>query len=551
MARKKALATQSLANTYPLWSDIRNDEQSVGQQLLNAPAIWVDDLRRQIERTVANYYLPTSIIPDVDVYYQFNLPKTYEFDLDNDNSENLFSVPIVSGLIGTTNYLVEMAEDNSMEGFWYNAIPDRVSLNETLTGTINDHLLFSGYLAQCPLLPLTTSGNILVANRLSVTLSGATTCFSYQDNKVQLGTIRLTGTTRAGVSITEDVHFLFDDTIQTTNEFASVSGLDGFGIEDPDETFVIVTSARLGNKAIAEESYFRAAYDQAVNIFNVQKPWYWATSSGQVITHPTQHTLDLCSIDGDDPTLWLDGHVTKSPILRFELLDQSQNHIAPVGLAVEPWSNRIWIADSYNLYVYLDEIPYPNTKPLLGKNYDTDAVIEPESYTVVSGESIDLRYVWRRPVISITRHRSWVEKPDGTKYSLEPGSGEVPYHADSSSWIVGEPIRKAIRPTETYTLDQRGDYIYSLETQYADDTSSIDKRIVSVVYKQPEAQYSLISILGSNRVIGLDIDSENKLWVFDTAGQRHRLNLHYDIMLVDISKKTLYFRENYDQIRVF
>lgn len=547
----KGHSTQWLANTYPLWSKIRNDHQSAGFQFLNPIGLRTDDLRRQGERIGANIYLPTSIVSDIDVYYKFRLPRNFEFTADSDDTEFLFSTPTVSGLIDTTYYDITLAEDNNIEGFWYNAVPDRIGLGETVNEPVGGHLVVSGHISQSPFLPLVPSGIIAVPNHLTVTLSGADLCIDSRDGFVSFGQVQIEGVTRAGQHVTEDLTFLYDETLTTLYEYAEVSGVRAYAIEDADDAFLVVTSSRLANREIGEDMYYKSAYDLAYNTLNFQDPYFWTVASGAAIGSQTQHTLELHKYEGDDPEIRLDGWTSKSLLTRFELLDANDNHIAPVDMAVERWSQNLWVATSGVLYLFDDSLPYPDTSLLVGKKYDAASVIATDYDTVVSGETIDIDCIWERPTVGMVAHRTWVEKPDGTKYSLEAGE-EAVYHNDAGSWVLGEPYNRKIKPTETYTLDQRGDYVFSLETKYTDSTSHLDKRIISVLYKKPRASFPLQDIIGAqNQVYGIDIDSENKLWLFDQNGHRHQINFHYDIMLIDLAKKILYFREPYSEVRVW
>jgi hypothetical protein len=295
--------------------------------------------------------------------------------------------------------------------------------------------------------------------------------------------------------------------------------------------------------------YHRSAYELGVNWANNALPLFWSLGQGPSLG--AQKTLELHQYEGDDPEIRLDGWVTRSLLSRFELLDTNGDHITPVDMVVEPWSDKIWVAASGILYLFDDTIPYPDTSRLTKRHYDASAVIEPSAYTLVSGETVDLDYIWRRPSIGMLAHRTWVEYPDGTKYSIEDGT-ETSYYTDLGSWILGEPLYRKIKATESFRLDQRGDYVYSLETKYTDSSTSIDQRIVSVLYKEPRAEFALQDVIGAqNQVRAVDIDSEGKLWVFDQNNQRHQLGLHYDLMLIDVDKKILYFREPYDEVRIF
>jgi len=535
----KGLSTQGIVNTFPPWSNIRLDEQSLGFQLLNRPGVLLDDLRKQIERIGANYFLPTSIVSDIDLYYRFKLPKTYQFTEDDDASEMLFTAPTVSGMLDGTSYDVTIATDNSVEQFWYHTVPDRLSLETTVTGA---HLLASGQASSSPFDPLTPSGLLHLDNYLWVTASGGTTYFGFDENLPRRGIVHITGTTRAGENVTEEIPFVHDEIKHTVRDYHTIDEVKVYGIEEAADTYIEVSSANFN--AID----YASAYQLAANSDGNAMPLFWTLGKG---LFTGQYSLDLLKYNANELDLRLDGWIDKSTLLSIELLDTNSENIVPEDLAVEPWSDNIWVVSSGNLYLYSADLPYPETIALISKDYEANCVIEPSSNTVLMSGQIELDYHWRRPVIGVVAHRVWVEKPDGNKYSIEEGL-ETTYHTDRTSWTFGEPINRNLRAGDIFTLGQRGNHIYSLETSYTDESSSIDQRIVSVVYKQPTAEFSLTGIIpDNNKIVGVDFDSENKLWVLDDTGDKHQINCHYDVMLADINKKILYFRENYDQVRVY
>jgi hypothetical protein len=534
---KKAHSTQKIVNAFPPWSNIRVDEQSLGFQFANVVGGFLDDLRKQNVDIGSNYYLPTSIVSDIDVYYRAQLPRTFEFTVDDDDSELLFTAPTVSGFVDDVAYAVSLTEDNNVENFWYTAIPDRIGAGSTASGA---YLVASGYAFQSPLSPL-IAGEFDVPNHLWVTISGGTSYIGFENNMARRGLVHITGTTRAGDNTTEELIFLHDDILRTVREFKEVEQVDVFGIDDSQEAFVSVAAANF----LAKD--YKSAYTLDVTLDKEESPSFWGIGPG---AFAGQYVLNYIKYDTGALDLRMDGFITKNTILQVELLDSNGDNIVPRDLTIEPYSDRIWIVDTDTLYVYSADLPYPATTSLVNKNYDASAVIEPSNYYIVASGQVQLDYVWRRPTTGLVQHRVWVEKPDGNKYSIESGA-EITYHTDNTSWDFGEPTSRLLRPSDRFTLIQRGNYIYNLETNYTDGTTSIDQRIVSVVYKEPEAQYSLTPIVGSNTITGVDFDSECKLWVLDTNGLRYEVNRHYDIMLADITKKILYFREPYDQVRVY
>lgn len=537
---EKARSTQGIVNSFPGWSNIRRDEQSIGQQFMNSIGIKIDDIRKQLARVADNYYLSRSIISDIDVYYKVQLPDTYTFTKDDDDDTDfIYTPPSVSGIVGLNTYSVSVAVDNDIESFWYIPAPDRISLEDTVT---DDHFIASGFVGSSPFSPLLASG-LHVANHITVTVDNGTEFTGvYENGLARRGIVQIQGFTREGAPITEELVFVHNDTQKTIHEFDRVaaSGLRVYGIEDRDETTIHFSSADFNSEDYA------VFYELDETVEGEDMPLFWAIGSG---TDGSVRTLDLRKYQIDDIELRLEGFTSKDTIVQQELLNASGVNIVPLDLTVEPHSDNLWVVDSGILYVYDNSLPYPDMSLLEGKDYHADAVIEPSSYYIVLGEEIEIDYIWRRPTRGMSAHRAWVIKPDGTKKSLEGGS-EVTYHTDRSSWVFGEPRRRKIRNSEFYTLDQRGDWVFCLETTYTDDSRSIDKRIVNVSSKQPRAQFDLAP-LGITTAQGIDFDSEYNLWVMNASGVKYQINRHHDQMLVDFDRKILYFKEPYDQVQVY
>lgn len=538
----KARSTQLLVNAYPAEANIRKDEQSLGYQLFNSVGKIIDDLRIQLDKAEANQYISTSIVSDIDIYYKVKLANSYEFTKqDDDNTSFIFTPPTVSGYIGDVNYSVTIADDNDIESFWYKPVPDRLSLSETV---YTDHFIASGLANHSPLSQqVAQSGLLHIPNQLTVTVASGSSFLGIESNGViRRGIVQIEGKNRQGADLTEDLIFLQNETRQTLNEFSEVSasGLRVYGINDRDTAFV-----RFDSAAFNQVDY-PIQYELDVTVNKDDMPLFWALGSGE---QAGVNTLDVKKYDIDDIEMRIEGFSDKHTIFQQELLDVSETNISPTDMSPEPHSNRLWVCDSDKLYVFKNDFPYPNLQGLQGKQYDSSSVIEPSSYYVVLGDNIQLDYVWLRPVQNVLSHRAWVEKPDGTKKSLESGS-EVTYHTDSTSWIFGEPTTRQLRGTEIYTLDQRGNWVYSLEVRYSDGTTSLDRRIILVASKVAETEFSLSTLGISNPIQGIDFDSEYNLWVLDNTGTKYKIDRHHDRMLIDFDKKIIYFREPYSKVRV-
>lgn len=539
---KKALSSQDLVNTFPAWSNVRGDEQSLGYQFINnTVAHHLDDIRKQLRVANDNYYIGSSNVSDIDLYHFIRLPGNFEFvKEDDDPTELIFTPPTTSGVIGDNSYEITIAEDNSIEGFWYNAKPDRISSDLVASG---EYLVASGFSTSSPLGILLPSGLLTIPNYLYITVSGGTTFFDVtDDNFIRRAIVQVPGITRQGQELTEDLIFIQDETQRTQHEFREVGDIKVYGIEEAAETFVTVSSMQFNQP---DYPFFYQEINR--NFEKEDQSLFWGLAPGP---EPDQYTLDVIKYDTDDLTLRLQGFAGKHALFSMELLDSGMGRINPSDLAVEPYSDRIWVVDSGVLYCYDTDLPYPDASKLDGKDYDAGSVIESNSYYVVLGEPFELDYVWRRPVESFVKHRVSVQKPDGSKFSIEDGV-EVTFNTDPNSWIFGEPRSRTIRPSNIFVPDQRGEYVYTLEVEYGNGTTSTDRRIISVVSKTAQAQFNLAPAIGnSNEIIGIDFDSEHNMWVLDNTGTMYKINRHYDNMLIDFNKKIMYFREPYDQVRV-
>lgn len=543
---KKALSTQTLVNVFPDWADIRTDEQSLGFQLMNVIGATFDDMRSQVTKAGVNRFLNTAVVGDIGVTYRHDLPGNFVFEREDDDDTELFWIaPTVSGVKGDNVYTVTLASGNTVEQFWYHTPPTRIEIGTSVSG---EWVLASGFVQGSPFAPLTLSGLCHNPNRLAVTMSGGTSYLDIEDdNTVRRGRVHIRGVTREGLDATEELFFLHDETQYTRHEYTSISDGDRavsvYGMKEVDQAHIIVRSARF------QDPEYRSAWDLSVTEGKNFNPLFWGLGSG-LWTHE-QYSLDLRQYDAEDIELRLDGFTSKHTVMQQELVNWSGHSVKPLDLAVEPYSDNIWVVDSGVLYLYDAGLPYPDMSLLDGKDYDSESVLEPSSYSIMKGDELELLYIWRRPIRSIERHRAWVIRPDTNTYSLVDGEMVDYDTTEATSWVFGEPLNRMIRPAEFYYPDQEGFWVFCLEVEYADGEREIDKRVVNVVIKRPVTQFNLLDAGLTNHIVGIDIDSDNKIWVLDTVGGIHEVVRHYDTMIADFDRKVLYFREPYDKVKVY
>jgi hypothetical protein len=135
---KRSNATLELVNTFPGWSRVRWDEQSTGFQFLNPIGVRMEEVDKFIEKHRRNNFLTTANLDEIDQIYTASLPKTFSFTVDTSDPTNPVSVaPTVYGTIDTDIFtgevVVELADKNDLETFWYTSVPDRITLETTIS----------------------------------------------------------------------------------------------------------------------------------------------------------------------------------------------------------------------------------------------------------------------------------------------------------------------------------------------------------------------------------------------------------------------------------
>jgi hypothetical protein len=316
-----------------------------------------------------------------------------------------------------------------------------------------------------------------------------------------------------------------------------------YGIDNPDTTFVWVKSGDFNN------THYKTAYDFGWSKRGQAMPYFWSLASYSGIDNAS--TLDLAAYDAETLDLVVLGNfISRHPVVSIEALTISGQSTYLLDISVEPYSDRIWAVDHDSLYCYDALVPYTDNSKLIKKQYDAAAHIEVSSEYVLRNENIEIEYIWVRPTIGLIKHRVWIEYPDGTQYTILDGVLTT-YTVGSDSWIWGEPIKRSLRARDELSFSEYGDYVISLEALYSDGTTSIDQRVISVVYKTPLGQWSISSLGIYRPVVGIDIDYEGRFWVLNDEGGRHEILFHYDKMLIDFKDKVIYLRDQYDQVRVF
>jgi hypothetical protein len=544
---RKPRVTQELVNIYPEWSDIRSNDQSVGFQLFNALAPTLADIDNELYKMGKNQYLSTLNLDEPDLSYTVNLPKDFIFTSSgSDFSNPQYTPPTV---IGTTEesltVTVTEPETNDILGFWYNAFPDRTTIGNTLE-TIDYSLLSQ----TASLFPYTSTlthhlSSITGGGKLWIETTGG---FSYittdtVSNTLLRATIVITGTTRKGTVESETLIFAWDEKRQTQKEWRYITDVQVFNFEST--VTVTITSGDFNNGPFL--SFFNLRYSP--NRRKIDEFWQLNELTNGV--YPTGTSLALVGYITDEWEQLVGGFSSKEVKEEWELLTSTNQSILSVDMKIQPFTDRtvVLAADKQLYYFNIEETSTDNIQLLKGRTFGPDVLIDMPIRRVLLGEEVVFTIVHQRILQEISSYRVWYQDPTGHKSGLLNGISV----SFSSDFTIQNPTLQRLVQNETYiTTSIRGDYLLVLEVTFLDGTTQTDKVIFSTNQKTPLATIDLSTLI-TEEVVGIDFDSDQKLWVLvnGTYGKKYyQLDFHYDIMLVDYTNKVIYFREKYTNVDI-
>jgi len=528
---KRNISTQELINIYPTWSRVRH-EQSNGYMLLNVFANKFDHLDTFLDKMIKNQYLSTTNLDEIDLLHKAKLSLDFNFSVSTgDISRTTYITPTVSGLVDSTWYPIAIAEDNNLEYMWYDTCPNRTSLETIVSGVDHNLLTFS-----------TTSGLSLTGTwshhlgggHLWIEAQSGIQYYHINDDSLDRGRIVLHGKTRQGLYESETLVFPWDMKQRTIKEWEFVDKIVYSDIEE--SVNIVMTSANFNSADYLSLQNFR--YSPA----RTKIDEYWSLSntvSGSI--------LERINYVTDDWKQLLHGHIEKEIVESWELLDNSENPITAVDMALQPFTNRAWMATTSGLlHCYsTDQSMIKGVEYLRERTDGSHVLIDIEPRYVLLGEDIEFIPWYAKPTQEILRYRLWYQKPSGAKYGLLNGTS-VSFTDDL--WVTSKKLERTIANLVILPANERGEYLLVLEVEFTDHVIHTDRVIVSVNYKTPEVSLD-ISDSVSGLITGIDFDSDQQLWV-KTDTEYYHINFHSDVMLIDYQQKIIYFKEPYDQVEV-
>tara|TARA_R110002020_G_scaffold268819_3_gene484127 strand:- start:76175 stop:78319 length:2145 start_codon:yes stop_codon:yes gene_type:complete len=559
--------TQKMANSFPLWSRIRNDPISIGQRVIGSFAPYIEDLFRLIRREKSDTFVNTIDAYFAGMVYAAEIPYTITpiyLETIRGSIRDNHPIKATHGSIGDIDLLI--AED--LEQF-QNITPSRISMSSESYDV--DYILNS----TVENIGSAAINEIPHANWIHMIVRNGQSFGDFTDEDAAYpASIMVEGLLKKDIESYEARVFLTNDIARTRKIFADIESVEVDNI-DPDATIYIDSWGfnlphildRAVSYSIPESRRPRSLYysletdsnDRSLLIYNTK-----------ILDDVVLQSQGLSGFNDQQVAYFVEESDPGS--------DFSYEHLKINDIAKMDMDLRIYAVSDNNLYIFESLIPaFTNEvemnqqimemrttsphvglemKPLSLRNFRID-------------EAITLSTRLKVPVSSFTkpvRCRIGYEGPDSNFIYLKE-NGTTTVNGDDA-WrynpISERGTSKWSEIKWKFQLSQGpvGMIPIFLETQFLNNVShpvrgietnkiEYDLMFIGHSYLKSVAKFPLSSSLIP--ATGITFDSDNHLWIKSLAtgsAVAHRVNLHHDIALFDFDANRMYFREEYDDVTV-
>jgi hypothetical protein len=531
----KTTSGREMANSFPENSLVRMDTESIGQRLLHAIGTPFDTMGKALVEMEANQYVSTFNLDEIDTLYKVELPVDYTFStIDEDPLNTHYNFPTARGLFINDTvsgwYSISGVNSNTVKEFWYETFPSRISLNSTV---VSSHTLVAS--SDSTTFPKTTISDPHIPGKLTIDVISNNLQIINMDEKIlKRGIIIITGITRKDTEESETIIFPWGMKQKTLQEWKEIEKVEAYNF--PSGVMIGVYSGDFSNGPYLD------AYNLHFSEYRNKIDTFW-----DVGTVGAVNTLDKIGYISDQWQQLVTGLDGKEVKRSWEILNTSGGSINAVDLAVQPFSNRVWIVDASNKLYCFDTTENMADDIDLIRDRDTGCHVKLdfEAKHVVYNEYIQFLPFYERPLQEIDKYRIWYQTPSGSKYGLFQGE-VVSYSSDF--WVTIEKVVRNLEPPRSVLANERGEWLFAIEVVFIDQTTQTYKALVTVDSKIALSQYNLSGVIPTT-ADGIDFDSDQQMWI-KSGTSYYKINLHYDTMIVDYQNKVIYLREDYHTVEV-
>jgi len=552
----ESFSAQKMANSYPAWTRVRNDESSLGRRILSAPAIYLEDIGRYNRSEHYGRFAPTVDACNPGIYYYTDIPSALQRNYVEHLGEATRSDYYLQALRPPSSP-IDLTVVNSLEVF-ESATPTRLS-DSGISHTV-------GYVIESEIgaLASATIQDIEHPNWLHYIISDGTSFGDTADPRFFYPTtVYCEGLLEKDTVEGEGRMFFCNDISRTTKIFADIESID---VDNIDSTA----------KVIIDPWGFSLDYvlDRSISISVPERRTPTAlyykletTAYGSALVYCTRETDDI-HVQRQGFSSFSDRHVSY-------LLDTSGTPVTVHDIAKMDMDHRIYAVSDNTLYVFNSCIPAVQ----LTDTAQQDTLIQRTSEPHVGIETVPLSnmpYRVNTPVTFRTRLKfpiSSFTKPVrcrfGVKIDSVSGVDTTYFLRDGSeaataedAWRYGPISERGTSAWSdlkwTVTFTNIGKAAYFLETQFLNKPPhpvsgvNVNRTEFDVIYAGPMSTVALAEIALPNigTANGITFDHNNDLWIKTDQIGAHKINMHYDVALFDYDANRIYFRENYDSVIV-
>lgn len=531
--------TQRLANRAPEHTVARKSPASMLQQVINPMGLELQRVNQQISEERNNIFLTSVNTELLGELSYLDLGIGMEFKkIESADGTFVYSPPRAFGTLNGIEYELTIAKDNDINSLSYTALSSRIENGEVSYSyeEVIPRMAISG-------LDDFTPNSLVLEGHLYISIFNNTTWEYRGIENIYYPKVVISGRTRKGTDIKEAVPISYNGTFKTVNQWQSVRDVFVSYMDGSTEIAIEVLP-------FAQES-FTDTYNLVIPSSGIESFRFlklndrvWGTSIiSEGFSSPDLATIQL-------------GFDAKNTEYEIELLNEVGVNIDAKGLAFNNNLNYIYVVDDDYLYIYNIDLPYPdvtvlenestNTKMNLFSDHDRWSYVRDE-VAIVNTDSMDASNVpWKfRWILIDPNGATWYVGQDG---SLWPPT--IDAWIENDKWEEGYWDERRLE----LLLDTAGTYVLTIECMYTDlfeqgKTSILTtKHLLYVPKINPEVTLELpIDLKNPTDAM---FDSDNVLWIKDSLGDIKKLNVFHDYFIVDYDRNTVWFREEYSEVRV-
>lgn len=532
---------QELANYFAPWTRIRQNDQAVGHQLLNVASHPITEMQHEVIRAGANNFLDTFNLDELDILYKTVLPVSFSFDVESETEAGkIYEPPAVRGYHDSAWHDLELVKDNSLQSLFKETIPSRVTKDrDILHSGVELHLLADGLTSTDFPYATELTHHITEGGHVFFEADGGSNYLAADVDGVYRARVLVTGISRKGIEETEVIVFPWAMRQRSLKQWRTITRLEVY--DWPTDATLTVRSANF----LQEDHIDFWNERHSVNDLKIDT-FYKLDVRDNLIT-----SLEMREYFTDEWQALVSAvEPEKQTVYSSDLLDTGGQNIIAIDMAIQPFTNRVWVLDSTgNLHLYDSREQHYEDIGLLKTRTDGPHVfIEATQPTYKLGEDIEFIPVHLRVEKEINKYRVWVQEPDGSKYGL---LDNVPVAFSSDFWIsmLDQTVSRSVGKLCRYTTSRYGEYLLGIDVQFIDGEMQYDRLLVRIPFSTPLSTINVAGLVGEESVTGIAFDSDQRLWLLSES-KYHRLALHEDYMLIDYHGKMVFTKEEYEQVEV-